>query len=89
MTEEKKAAEKKKSKAVTSALGDKLMAELEDAAKLTGESQAELVRCVFEQYAPTAKMIAAAHMERKIKEQRDKLAALTAAFAAMTGEAVG
>lgn len=85
MTEDKKPEPKKKSKAVTSALGEKLMGELEAAAKLTGESQAELVRCVFEQHAPTAKLIASSHMERKIKEQREKLAGLTAAYEAMTG----
>lgn len=77
----KKEPTKKKSKAVTSALGEPLMAELEAAAKITGESQAELVRCVFERYAPTEVEIASAFLEREIASQQAKLAAMKAVVA--------
>ena len=88
MTEEKKAVEKKKSKAVTSALGDKLMAELEAAAKLTGESQAELVRCVFEKFAPTAAKIASASMFFKVAEAQENLRTLTKTYEQIAGESL-
>ena len=85
----KKEPTKKKSKAVTSALGEPLMAELEAAAKITGESQAELVRSVFTKYAPTAKKIAAAHMGLKIEEEKLRLAKLTDDYEVMLGESAG
>ena len=84
----KKEPTKKKSKAVTSALGEPLMAELEAAAKLTGESQAELVRCVFEKFAPTAAKIAAASMFFKGAKAQENLRALTKTYEQVAGEAL-
>lgn len=77
MIEEKKLPKaKKKSQAVTSKLGDKLMLALSKASEITGQPQAELVRCVFSRYAPTEVEIASAYLEREIAAQKAKLAAL-------------
>jgi len=69
-------APKKTSKSVTSGLGEKLMAELDAAATITGQSKAELVRVVFERYAPTRREIASAFLERQKKEIEVKLGSL-------------
>lgn len=71
----------KKSKAVTSRLGDKLMLALKKASEITGQPQAELVRCVFERYAPTEVEIASAFLEREIAAQQAKLQAMKAVAA--------
>jgi hypothetical protein len=73
--------EKKTRNSVTSGLGDALGAELEAAAKITGQSKAELVRVVFETHAPSRQKIAEAYLNRQKKAIEAQLAGLAAAAA--------
>lgn len=59
---------KKPRNSVTAGLGDALKAELDAAATITGQSNAELVRVVFETFAPTRQKIAGAYLQRQKDE---------------------
>lgn len=69
--------EKKKSRnSVTAGLGDALKAELDAAAQITGQSNAELVRVVFETFAPSRQKIAEAYLQRQKDEIERQLQGL-------------